>query len=257
METNTNELKLLIDNREKEIKKSINGDNIIYKNLDIGDIVYEMDNNILLVIERKTLSDLSSSIIDGRYKEQKARLLNTGIDRNRILYLIEGNLSINTDEKIGSLTTDTLWGSIINMMLRDGINVYKSNNINETIFLIQKLYNKIKKDGDLYWKYDEKKQMTDVDYSSTLKTKKKLNLTSNVWFIHLLSSIPRVSETIANEIVKEYITLQNLINEYEKLNINDRPLMLSNIKLQLKNNKTKKLGDKISKSIYEFIYGIN
>ena len=41
--------------------------------------------------ERKTTCDLYSSIRDGRYKEQKCRLLNN-YDKRKILYIIELHL---------------------------------------------------------------------------------------------------------------------------------------------------------------------
>ena len=41
------------------------------------------------IVERKTGSDLASSIIDGRYEEQKFRLKNCGI--NNVIYLVEGS----------------------------------------------------------------------------------------------------------------------------------------------------------------------
>jgi crossover junction endonuclease MUS81 len=41
------------------------------------------------IVERKTADDLASSIVDGRYNEQKARLKNCGI--SNVIYLVEGN----------------------------------------------------------------------------------------------------------------------------------------------------------------------
>ena len=46
---------------------------------------------MLLLIERKTLNDLSTSIKDGRYKEQKNRILNSIPSCVRKLYIFEGN----------------------------------------------------------------------------------------------------------------------------------------------------------------------
>ena len=71
-----------IDNREKKLIDILdNSDNklsYVKENLDLGDIqiISQETNDILVLIERKTLSDLSSSIKDGRYKEQKNRILN-------------------------------------------------------------------------------------------------------------------------------------------------------------------------------------
>lgn len=41
------------------------------------------------IIERKILSDLTQSIIDGRYKEQKSRLSKSGLEK--VVYLVEGS----------------------------------------------------------------------------------------------------------------------------------------------------------------------
>lgn len=43
------------------------------------------------IVERKKADDLASSIIDGRYKDQKYRLKNSGI--SNIYYIYEGHPS--------------------------------------------------------------------------------------------------------------------------------------------------------------------
>ena len=79
---------LILDNREKYIIKLIgNAPFVETQNLDVGDIHFLIDNELILVIERKTLKDLSSSIKDGRFREQKARL---SVLNCEMLYLIEG-----------------------------------------------------------------------------------------------------------------------------------------------------------------------
>lgn len=61
------------------------------------------------IIERKKADDLASSIIDGRYKDQKLRLKQCGI--TKIWYLIEGSLSGNftgiSERAIQSAVVDT------------------------------------------------------------------------------------------------------------------------------------------------------
>ena len=72
-------MKLYIDNREpKQIINYLNDLNennkytIELKNLELRDyIIYDEKNDkTLVIIERKSLSDLESSIKDGRYNEQ-------------------------------------------------------------------------------------------------------------------------------------------------------------------------------------------
>ena len=53
-----------------------------------------------MIIERKSLNDLASSIKDGRYREQSYRLTNTPLHNHRIVYLIEGDLSMWSNNRI-------------------------------------------------------------------------------------------------------------------------------------------------------------
>ena len=101
-------MKLKIDNREKKLinlitafKEQYNLKNIdiTIEVLDIGDfIICDDDDNEILIIERKSLNDLASSIKDGRYVEQSLRLSNLSLHNHNIIYLIEGNLSTWTNK---------------------------------------------------------------------------------------------------------------------------------------------------------------
>ena len=55
---------------------------------------------LIILIERKSLNDLESSIKDGRYSEQSIRLNSSEIHNHNIYYLIEGNIQ---QEKISLL----------------------------------------------------------------------------------------------------------------------------------------------------------
>lgn len=62
--------------------------------LNIGDFVWLLDGKVLnYIIERKKADDLASSIIDGRYKEQKYRLKMSNI--KNVFYLFEGHATTN------------------------------------------------------------------------------------------------------------------------------------------------------------------
>ena len=86
-------MNIIIDNRERDLIKLFNENNndIILKNLEIGDIVYKKDEEVIYIVERKTFNDLGASINDGRYKEQKIRLLYNS--NGNLFYIIEGNMS--------------------------------------------------------------------------------------------------------------------------------------------------------------------
>ena len=144
-------LKIIIDTREKEVIKTLeNRLSIVVEQLDVGDIVFRIDNDDILTIERKTILDLKASIVDGRNREQKSRLMGT-TSRDRILYLVEGELDKSLDSKLSGLPVSTLVGSMINTQFRDGIKVYKTSNIFESCEFLVKLYDKLVKDGDNFF----------------------------------------------------------------------------------------------------------
>ena len=121
-------LKLIIDSREKQLFNSIKErdlDNyndfieIESTNLELGDIKIIRQDNFELIFERKTLSDLNQSINDGRYKEQKNRLL-SNYNSNLITYIIEGDdilKSINrNDKRISSVYLHSLYRDNIKIL---------------------------------------------------------------------------------------------------------------------------------------------
>ena len=141
-------IELIIDNREHLLIKNLK-DKCDYKieTLDIGDIIFRENEEILLIIERKTITDFKASICDGRVDEQKARLMHSGIPTDRIVYLIEGNLDLPKKSKLsGTFPVSTLLGSLIDTQYRDGIKVYKTSSIRESAIYISKLLDKLRKD---------------------------------------------------------------------------------------------------------------
>lgn len=247
-------IQLIIDNREHHLIEELQKTQQLFttSQLEIGDIIFKKDEEVLLIIERKTIIDLKASICDGRNREQKARLICSG---NHIMYIIEGDLSKSLDTKISGIPVSTLIGSLINTQLRDNIKVYKTSSLFETSEYIRKLFDKIDKDVDTYFQEGEKR-ISSSEYSKTLKNSKKANMTPEVWFISQLSLVPQVTEKISNEIVKKYINLINLMKEYERTPDHLKEKLLSDIIYPISLGKTRRVGDKVSKRIYMFFYGL-
>ena len=141
-------MKLVIDKRENELfdKLSIylemfENKNIKLENdvLPLGDILVKDDNN-LLIIERKTINDLLSSIKDGRYSEQSLRLSNnTECNNHNVIYLIEGNItSRSRDER------KIIYSTITSINAFKGFSVMRTSNIDDTtewlVYMTDKLY---------------------------------------------------------------------------------------------------------------------
>ena len=91
-------MNIIIDNRENYLINELNNmetkSNMQIEQLNLGDIIIRDENNKdLLVFERKTYSDLLSSIKDSRLHEQSYRLSNTlEINTHSIIYLLEGDI---------------------------------------------------------------------------------------------------------------------------------------------------------------------
>ena len=138
---------LIIDNREGkliELIKNTPSFKIPYelKSLQIGDIIIhnELSSGKSIIIERKCVADMLSSIKDGRYKEQKIRLLaeqQKNYDDTLICYLIEGGLQ---DVRYPAEKT-VFHGSIVSSIFRDKIPIIRTYNY--TIFpfsIIQNIF---------------------------------------------------------------------------------------------------------------------
>lgn len=273
----------VIDNREMKLIELLNKNQFHFntENLDIGDIVFMNSKQPVLIIERKTIADLRSSICDGRLREQRCRLLQaSGLPPSRIMYIIEGSFEPESNKRLlGSnkkqIDTSTLTGSIINMLFRDNIKIHRTNSIEETTKFIIQLFSKIA-EPDIFQtdiqvnKFEDNEskneakneakneskneENTSISYTSTLHKKKKNNMTPEVWFICQLKMIPQVSDTIANAIIKEYSSLKSLILKYQSLTEEDRPNLLSSITYDLSTGKKRKIGKVVSERIYDFLY---
>ena len=109
---------LKIDFREKDLVEIFDKENDVKyqkEGLELGDITFEYNNKIIIIIERKKLQDLSDSLYDGRYKEQKKRIMDSLNKKIRKIYLIEG------DQKL-------LWKTKMNNKTFDGIKTSKYGN---------------------------------------------------------------------------------------------------------------------------------
>jgi ERCC4-type nuclease len=124
---------LHIDMREHELIKQLGERQLHHSTtaLPIGDIWIGPYDKPALVIERKTAADFSSSITDGRYREQRGRLLAFSQETGaRISYLIEGPLTC----RLGETAVLKL---IARMQLVHGIPVFRTKNVADTAYFTQ------------------------------------------------------------------------------------------------------------------------
>ena len=264
-----------IDTRERQliplckqqiIDLGIENTEIKVESLDLGDVIVEDDDgNELLIIERKSLNDLASSISDGRYAEQSYRLLHNPLHNHNIIYIIEGDMSFY-NSKFSRITKQSLHSAMFSLQYYKGFSIIKTKTIIETSEYIMRSFdkliketkkgkqpyytNKTEQDNDL--QQGEKAQQvqpTEQDYCKVVKKTKKDNVThANIGEI-LLSQIPGISSTIARVIIKEFGTFHNMIKAIEK----DREKCLIEIKYETNNGKIRHVSKTACSNIVNYL----
>lgn len=255
-------MQLLIDYREKwfitkalGIKKvnesesdngtvTLNGIdmNCTTANLEVGDFIIKDDTgNIILIIERKTIKDLCASITDGRFRQQKERLLESTNDPLKVMYIIEGRKGCNGGK--GVLSHTIIDGSILNLLFRHNFKVLWTENETDTLQNITLLYKK--------YKNNDLNSNTTGTVAPTKLVPKGTKINENMFALQL-SAIPGVSYAAAIELSKMYRSMKELVDAYNsKETIQEKETMLSVFQVSEK----RKLGNALAKKIYTCICG--
>jgi ERCC4-type nuclease len=300
--TATSIVELILDCREHQLidifntnNSQINATQTSYsyntKQLLVGDIQISSGNYVLL-IERKSVPDMIASINDGRYKEQKVRLLKH-IEEQRMsgiivrpFYIVEGvyNLSapvfgrISKEQEHAGFT-----GSLISTQLRDNIPIFRTFNMDETVYLINRIICRMQNSKTYLELFNghlnsnnsngNGNQLDSVNsgansgadgvvnsaepsYLSNVKVKKSDNINPHSWNILALTSIPGVSNNIAECIINKYESIVNLLSVYKELitanNIIGAEKLLVDINIG-----SRKVGPVLSKRIYTYLNNIS
>ncbi len=182
-----------IDNREPDEIKKKYVDVAKYENLAVGDYMFRVNGVVVKILERKSLADLAASIKDGRYKEQKAELLSK-FDVGKISYIIEGDFKYSYDcdqVSLNGMSMNCLVGVVINTMMRDGINIMFTNNIDETISFLDACWRRLKDDPMKYV------GGSNVEHVNVVRLK-------GSFFENMLCQVPGVSMKTAKGIATKY-----------------------------------------------------
>ena len=170
------QIKIKVDNRETDVLKHIQqllDTNASYKdielsveNLPLGDFIISDGSADMLIIERKAVNDLLSSIKDGRYEEQSYRLNGLNHHNHNIIYLVEGD--INANNKIGwykhgnanqnfSGQKTMFYSAMFSLNYFKGFSIMRTLNMAETALYICNSANKIRKEENKKPYYNIKK----------------------------------------------------------------------------------------------------
>ncbi len=266
-------MKIIIDEREHSLyekcqllmsQKPIPNIIVIKQVLELGDMIIKKDDDeIICIIERKTFSDLLSSIKDGRYEEQSYRLLHSSnTPPHSIIYLLEGLMSsVRTpiEKKI-------IQSSITSMSLFKGFSIQRTSTTHETaewlLNTTEKIHRNLEKGLIIYNKtapYINSISNSDLsgnqienptqeqNYCTVVKKTKKDNITENNIGEIILSQIPGISSVTAIAIMNNFQSFPHFMREF-----NENPLCIENLQITT-NNKTRKINKNCVENIKRFL----
>ena len=195
------------------------------KNLSLGDFTWiykdQLDGEeymIDFIIERKTLNDLSASILDGRYNEQKYRLKNSPY--KNIYYLFEGTeLNIHNNSNLSKDAINTAINNTINI---HDIKYYRTFSTKDTVNKLIELDSNIRKSFN-FLKDKDGKKITYKKYVETFaKTK---NSTVEEIFLRQLRCFEHCGKKcveILNNCFKTQLSFYKLIQGLKKKKVDEK-----------------------------------
>lgn len=175
------------------------------RRLDVGDITISSESRTL-VLERKQWTDLAASICDGRFKEQKSRMIST--ENTLYMYVVEGSLK-SWDGSCGGMKQTCMWAALTKTCLRDGIPVFHTLTETDTASLCAYLYTQLTTQG-----FDP--QSGNGVVSGSASKRKRDNLESPTDALRaMLCVLPGVSKAKADALVERWPHVSQLCSASE------------------------------------------
>jgi ERCC4-type nuclease len=227
-------MSIIFDTRERDLHTYF--PECIKKALHVGDVwIGTSDDSIQpggIVMERKTVADLEASLTDGRYREQRTRLLAYCQEKKaRAVYCIEGNL----DRLYGKNTKEELWKILNRLVYRYGVNVFQTESLADTAKYITTLSEQIQKDPSVF--IGQQLSYSDV----TTFTKKGNKEDPKSFCLAVLQQCPGVSLAVSKALLEHFKTFPGIfsasVEDLEKIVVGKR-----------------KLGTVVSKRLYSLLH---
>ena len=225
---------IVVDTRERELPNAlgkIGCSNLKIEPLDTGDIEVWIDGKRVLVVERKTLSDLAASVKDGRYAEQKARMLAsvTGHDA-MIMYAIEvGSFATafafdeRMKQNIGGIPATTLQSCVVSMLL--DARVVMTRDVSDTAAFVLRVARRLVK------RHAPTSYAECAAVASIVSSKKRDNLDPVACFRHQMVQLPGVSVKLAGVLCDRFGSMSQLYGQLLPLTSAERIVIFASLPL--------------------------
>lgn len=216
--------------------------------LELGDIIFMSDTDEpILVIERKSFSDLLASIKDGRYAEQSYRLLGTFPNPHSIVYMLEGVFSNGADRQ-------KIISAITSLNVFKGFSVIRTTSLLETaqhvVYMADKIDRDLKKGKMVFTPQQAGSSGASAaaPYCSVVKSAKKANITRENIGELILCQIPGISSTTAVALMQPFQTFAEFLDK-----VRAEPAYLSTVSIE-NNGKKRKLGSNVVEGIKTLLF---
>jgi len=172
----------------------------------VGDIIIGKGQPGAVLIERKTTADFEASILDGRYREQRTRLLAyCAENKARPMYIIEGGVN----GKTRTLQPQALQKLLNRLMLRYGVAVWLTESVLDTVKAIQILEDQFNTDAGVF-------VGETLSYTDVMHTAKKDNTGDpRVFAVSCLVNCPGVSSKAAGALIEAFGSLKSVMQQSE------------------------------------------
>lgn len=202
---------LVLDNRERGLAVELTRLAVPFTTavLDVGDFLIQSAAGVpLLVAERKSLADFAASNADGRYREQRARLMAVRGGGAAVVYVLEGVWSGEDGRLVthGRTTEGQLRRLTTRLVLRYGMPVIAASSLTETARWCRTLLAQLTDDAAVFQPEEGMATATAAAMSSftaAISTVKRANKTAGGTAAAMLSAIPGLGTKKCEALVAE------------------------------------------------------
>lgn len=237
-------ISLLIDSRESAILQLCQDLSIPFQNtcLPLADIEFRNDTFTLL-LERKSWNDLHASITDGRYREQRSRLLQSRSPTSKFAYCIDMSPSSC------SLSNDILQQHLLTLhrlTLAYDIPLFFFTDTNNLVLWLQWILEQPSLSLFFQQRNTHQDQMENILLSNHIL--KKNTMSPKTWLLSSLLCLHGVSYSIANVISNEFQSWAQFSHWIFEIQQHPPPLSISRLE-NLLFSTPKRTNQKIGKSL--------
>lgn len=195
------------------------------------------------IVERKNVDDLRSSIRDNRYKEQKVRILRSGL--KRLIYLVEGDP--NALESAESIKTACMTTEIL-----EGFDVQRTSGLGDTLRKYGYLTQSITQYYNSLDNQDKNENIARCPpFNKFIQRCQELDkMTVSDVFATQLMQVPQVTEDVAIAVLDLYPTVSSLARAYSHL---DGDTCAQEELLKKQSNNV--INGVASRNIFQFVWG--